>query len=205
MQHSKKKVYQRFRYTEETLQKALELIRTNSTTISEASRRYGIPKSTLSNKLTGKVPQIRKMGPDTVLSIEEEYKLEKWILSKALLGFPMHPDEVKDSVQKVLKETKRENPFTDDRPGKKWLQLFLRRHPNITQRNTEIISKARASVTEENIRNWFAELRDYLIEEHNEELLENPHRIFNADETGVTTCPKTGKVLGPKNYKAFMR
>nr|CAI5819854.1 unnamed protein product [Callosobruchus analis] len=28
------------------------------------------------NKLTGKVPQIRKMGPDTVLSIEEEYKLE---------------------------------------------------------------------------------------------------------------------------------
>nr|CAI5863558.1 unnamed protein product [Callosobruchus analis] len=72
-----------------------------------------------------------------------------------------------------------------------------------TQRNTEIISKARASVTEENIRNWFAELRDYLIEEHNEELLENPHRIFNADETGVTTCPKTGKVLGPKNYKAF--
>nr|CAI5857573.1 unnamed protein product [Callosobruchus analis] len=143
------------------------------------------------------------MGPDTVLSIEEEYKLEKWILSKALLGFPMHPDEVKDSVQKVLKETKRENPFTDDRPGKKWLQLFLRRHPNITQRNTEIISKARASVTEENIRNWFAELRDYLIEEHNEELLENPHRIFNADETGVTTCPKTGKVLGPKNYKAF--
>nr|CAH7762574.1 unnamed protein product [Callosobruchus chinensis] len=168
MQDSTKKTYQRFRYTEETLHKAPELIRIHSTIISEASRSYGIPKSTLSNKRTRKVPQIRKMGPDMVLSSEKEYNLEKWILSKALLGFPMHPDEVKDSVQKVLKETKRENPFTDDRPGKKWLQLFLRR-------NTEIISKARASVTEESIRNWFAELRDYLIEDHHEELLENPH------------------------------
>ncbi|CAH2015601.1 unnamed protein product [Acanthoscelides obtectus] len=91
------------------------------------------------------------MGPDTVLSSEEENNLEKWILSKALLGFPMHSDEVKDSVQKVLKETERDNPFTDDRPGKKWLQLFLQRHPTITQRNTEIISKARASVTEQSI------------------------------------------------------
>ncbi|CAH2003841.1 unnamed protein product [Acanthoscelides obtectus] len=133
MEITKKKPYPRFRYTEETLQEVLQMIRTNLITISEASRRYSIPKSTLSNKLTGKVPQMRKMGPDTVLSSEEESNLEKWILSKALLRFPMHSGEVK--VQKVLKETERDNPFTDDRPGKKWLQLFLQRHPSITAKH----------------------------------------------------------------------
>lgn len=32
-------------------------------------------------------------------------------------------------------------------------------------------------------------------------ILECPSRISNADETGFTLCPKTGKVPGPKGYK----
>ncbi|KAG5896985.1 hypothetical protein JTB14_018500 [Gonioctena quinquepunctata] len=103
------------------------------------------------------------MGLSTTLTKDEEANLEKWILSKAILGFLMHSDKVKDSVQRVLKFFKRPNMFTDDRPGEKWLKLFLQRHPKVTQRNTEIISKGRASVTEEGIRTWFRELEDYLI------------------------------------------
>lgn len=198
-----KKAYKRFRYDDQTLQKALEVIRKSEMNISQASRKYLIPKSTLSNKLKGKVPEVRRMGPPTILTTEEEERLEKWILSKAVLGFPMHPDEVKDSVQRVLKIVKRPNVFKDDRPGKKWLTLFLQRHPNVTQRNTEIISKGRASVTEEGIRTWFREMENYLISENAADILLCPERIFNADETGLQTCPKSGKLLGPKNYKNF--
>ncbi|KAJ8969389.1 hypothetical protein NQ314_001788 [Rhamnusium bicolor] len=143
------------------------------------------------------------MGPDTVLTVAEEAQLEKWIIEKALLGFPMHPDELKDSVQRVLKTINRPNPFVDDRPGRKWLKLFLNRHPKITQRSAEIISKARASVSEAGIRNWFQELNEYLQHENCAEILNDPSRIFNGDETGLQTCPKTGKLLGPKNYRNF--
>ncbi|CAH1980043.1 unnamed protein product [Acanthoscelides obtectus] len=201
--YGKSKKNKRFRYTEAQLQEAVEFIRQSKLNISQASKKYGIPKSTLSNKLRGKVPAVRKMGPTTILTMEEEANLEKWILSKAMLGFPMDPDEVKDSVQRVLKIVKRPNVFTDDRPGKKWMKLFLQRHPNVTKRNTEIISKGRASVTEEGIRTWFGELKDYLISENAEDILSCPERIFNADETGLQTCPKSGKLLGPKNYKNF--
>lgn len=143
------------------------------------------------------------MGPTPILTTDEENLLENWILSKAILGFPMHADEVKDSVQRVLKTIQRENPFVDDRPGRKWLKLFLQRHPKISIRNTEIISKSRASVTEAAIRGWFQELHNYLQTENCTDILNDPTRIFNSDETGLQTCPKSGKVLGPKNYRNF--
>ncbi|KAK9680733.1 Tc5 transposase DNA-binding domain [Popillia japonica] len=187
-EHVEKKAYVRFRYTEEQLQHALESIRRNEATLSAANRQYGIPKGTLFNKLTGKVPSTRKMRPPTILTMDEEQTLEKWILAKAKLGFPMHPDEVKDTVQRVLKAVNRATPFTDFRPGNKWLKLFIRRHPTITKRNTEIISKARAAILED---------------ENCADILDEPSRIFNADETGLQTCPKSGKLLDPKNYRNF--
>lgn len=123
---------------------------------------YGIPKETLIKKLHLTGPLVRKMGPSSVISPEEEDRLEHWIIAKAKLGFPMHPDEVKDSVQKIVQDLKRENPFVDDRPGRKWMELFLKRRPGVTKINTDIISKARASVTEQSIKDWFNKVVEHL-------------------------------------------
>ncbi|KAJ8949933.1 hypothetical protein NQ314_008095 [Rhamnusium bicolor] len=34
-----------------------------------------------------------------------------------------------------------------------------------------------------------------------EDVFKDPTRIFNADESGFSLCPKTGKVLGTKGWK----
>lgn len=77
----------------------------------------------------------------------------------------------------------------------------MKRHPTITQRNTETINKGKACITEKSIRDWFNDLKGHLKEENCCDILMDGDRIFNADETGVECCPKTGKVMGPKNYK----
>ncbi|KAJ8930676.1 hypothetical protein NQ314_016500 [Rhamnusium bicolor] len=196
-----KQKYTRFKYSEENLALALAAVKSGSMKLSDAAKRFDVPKSTIHNKIKEKVPNIRKMGPAPVLSTAEEDRLQNWILSKAKLGFPMHPNEVKDAVQKILKTIGRINPFVDDRPGNKWLHLFLKRNPNISKRNTEIISKSRASVTESAIREWFSELRTFLENDNILDMMNDGSRIFNADETGVRTCTKSGLVLAPKNYK----
>lgn len=201
--NSNKKTYVRFRYTELDLEKAVEEVTQGRKSLNSAARVYRIPKGTLYNKIKCLVPMERKMGPSPVLTSTEEDRLEKWILDKAKLGFPMHPEDVKDAVQKVLKCINRQNPFKDDRPGDKWMKLFLIRRPAVKKSNTEMISKARAAVTEQSIRDWFSQLQEYLREEDALDILEDPSRIFNADETGVQTCPKTGVVLGPKSYRNF--
>ena len=135
------------------------------------------------------------MGPQPVLADEEEIRLRNWIIAKARLGFPMHPEEVKNAVQKILKECQRPNPFTDDKPGKKWMSLFLKRNKEIALKNTEVISKSRAAVTEEIIRAWFVMVQEYLKEEDAADIFNDPGRIYNLDEIGMQTCPKTGKLL----------
>lgn len=154
---ARKRKYERFRYSLTDLKLAIEAVQgPRQLSINKASQEYNIPKGTLVNRLHGQGSvDERRMGPSPVLSAEEENKLEKWILDKARFGFPMHENEVKDVVQRVIVEGKRPNPFTDNRPGKKWLELFLKRKPAIGKRNAEIISKARASVTETEIRQWF--------------------------------------------------
>lgn len=83
------------------------------------------------------------------------------------------------------------------------MKLFLKRNPEIGKRNTEVISKATAAVTEDKIRNWFQELDSYLVSEGSRDVLNDATRIFNCDETGLQKCPKSGRVLGPKSLKDF--
>ncbi|KAF2897619.1 hypothetical protein ILUMI_08555 [Ignelater luminosus] len=64
------------------------------------------------------------MGHAPVLSIGEKNGLESWITGKAKIGFPMHPEEVKDTVQKVLEKIQKPNSFKNNRPGNKWLKGF---------------------------------------------------------------------------------
>lgn len=67
----------------------------------------------------------RKMGPPTVLSDSEESRIVNWILTKARVGFPILPEILKDSIQKILKESNEPNLFTDNCLGIKWFNLLL--------------------------------------------------------------------------------
>ena len=164
--------------------------------ICRASDQYNIPKATLINKLQKNENTMGKMGPPTILIEEEESMIVTWIIEKARIGYPMHPKLVKSAIQNVLKKAPRPNPFTNNLPGEKWFRLFLKRHPIVSMKNHEVISKSRAAVTEEVIRNWFADLKKYLEEEKAGDILNDPKRVINLDETGVQLCPKSGKLLG---------
>ena len=50
-------------------------------------------------------------------------------------------------------------------------------------------------MTEMNIRSWFDDLKNYLKEVDAEDILAEPQRIINADETNFQLCTKSGKVL----------
>lgn len=45
------------------------------------------------------------------------------------------------------------------------------------------------------------DLQTFLADVNATDILENPSRILNADESGFQLCPKTGKILGPKGWK----
>jgi len=63
------------------------------------------------------------------------------------------------------------------------------------------ITAASSCVSEENIRKWFDEVQDYIRENNLEEVMSEPSRIFNGDETGVQISLSTGRALEEKGAK----
>lgn len=196
------KTHEVHKYPEESLTKALKEIRENGLGIREASRTYGVPRGTIQDRLHGRIKEgPRKMGPNTIFNKEEENELEKWLINLAKCGFPQKKNDLLTTVQKITTDEKRKTPFRENRPGEKWYQGFLKRHPNLSLREAEGLTKARSIITRELIQKWFRDLKQYLEENGAVDVLEDPTRIFNGDETSFAMCPKSGKVLAPKGYK----
>ena len=78
------------------------------------------------------------------LTKSEEEKIVRWLIDLAKCGFPRKKEELLDSVQKIVLDSKRRTPFKNDRPGEKWYKLFLNRHPEIALREPERVTKGRS-------------------------------------------------------------
>ena len=77
----------------------------------------------------------------------------------------------------------------------------MRRHPLISVRTSEHVTSASACISETDIKKWFSEVHLYLVENGLNEILEDPTRVFNGDETGFSLCLKNKTVLASKIYK----
>ena len=80
---------------------------------------------------------IKKQGVKPILHPEEETLLVSYLVEADKRGFPRNSESLLDQVQKIILKDGRETPFTNGRPGKKWLQLFLQRHPDLDFRQAE--------------------------------------------------------------------
>ncbi|XP_071645164.1 uncharacterized protein [Temnothorax longispinosus] len=190
-----------FNYREEDVGKALKAIR-DGMPIATASKTYKVPRTTLRNKLSGRAPETSgRVGREAVLGHNIEERLAQWLLETSRMGFPINKDSLLYSVKKLLEKEEHPNPFKDNLPGRKWFEGFLRRHPRVTQKKAEHLCKARAVLTERRIRLWFADIQEQLGDKI--EILQDPRRVFNMDETAVYLSPQGGIVLAEKGKSVY--
>ncbi|CAH2101986.1 unnamed protein product [Euphydryas editha] len=177
-------------YSKENLQKAIEAVQDVSNKLStrQIAEKYGVPRSSLRYHIKNPGHKT-SLGPSPTLTVSEESRLEDWIIISARKGFPRNKEDILDTVQKFLSENPRPN------------LTFLKRHPKLTIRTSEGVTKASSCVSEKDIRGWFTEIQNYAAEKNLTPILSAPHRIFNADETKFQICPKSGQVLTEKGTK----
>lgn len=65
----------------------------------------------------------------------------------------------------------------------------MRRHPDLTIRTPEAVTAASSKVTEKDIRNWFRNVYSYLEDNDWADILLDPARVLNGDETGFSLNP----------------
>lgn len=115
-----------YTYSQDSLKEALREIRENGLPIREASKRFGVPRTTIQ----GRIKDIaRKTDPEPFLTNEGEQKIVHWIKNMPKCGFPLKKSDLMETVTKILKDSKKESLFKGGKPG----QRQSKRKRKITQ------------------------------------------------------------------------
>lgn len=194
----KKKSKQNMNYNEQNIKLALQQI-SEGMSVRSASKAFGIPRTTLQDKKFGR--HQRSVGAPTILTQDEEKVFTNWIIELGKQGFPVTKDQLLYSVSKYIAENGRSNCFKDGIPGRRWYESFLNRHKEISKRVSQNLSTARANINEEGVRNWHAKIKNFFEEYYLNQVLTDPSRIFNCDETAFYLCPKNKFILAKKGSK----
>ena len=78
------------------------------------------------------------------------------------------------------------------RPSDKWWRLFRKRNPTIVFRPPETLTTARRSVSKASMHQWLEDTEAYFVDNDLLEILSDPSRNFNMDESGFSLSPKQG-------------
>uniref|UniRef100_A0A2C9LW81 HTH CENPB-type domain-containing protein n=1 Tax=Biomphalaria glabrata TaxID=6526 RepID=A0A2C9LW81_BIOGL len=181
----------------EVINAALEEIKAKRMTIRQASSTFGVPTTTLYDKLSGRRPIVSSKN---LLTKVEEEKLAKWLVTMAENGFGKTNDEVCETARAMI--TSRQPGLSEDvpRPTRQWLYLFFKRHPELTTRSPMSLGKERAIISSHNIEVWFRNLKES-IDKIDPTIFSDPKRIYNADESGFAFDAKARKVVACKGAK----
>lgn len=117
---------------------ALDAIRNKTMSIRLASKKYGVPRSTLFDRWS------RRTNCLTALTAEEENQVVEFCVSRAKSGLPCKINDVMNAAEEIARNQNRDSShmFENGRPGKKWCYAFLRRNfDKMTKDNLNCLTK----------------------------------------------------------------
>ena len=83
----------------------------------KVARIFQVPRTTLLDKLYGRVEENCSLGSRPVLSKSEEESLVQYVVGMAKIGYPLTRGNLASQVKKILDEDSRSTPFTNNLPG----------------------------------------------------------------------------------------
>ena len=161
-------------YSEHNVAEAIKYVKAGNSTL-KASKLFKIPYQTLRDKYSNKHPKIK--GTESILNADEEVLLKDWIFDMAKRGMPRSRFQVLEAAKEISMINHRKKKFKNLKPSNSWLAGFFHRHDDVRLRTSESLGRASANVSENNLRNWFNHVEQYLKEEGFFEILSDPSRV----------------------------
>ncbi|KAG6464307.1 hypothetical protein O3G_MSEX014429 [Manduca sexta] len=187
------------KYNLEDLQKAIEDIKTNKISLGRASQIYSVPKTTIFDHLKKDVIRVPKTGRKPLFTEAQELELEDYILKCSKLFYGLTIKKVRKIVFQFAERNKLPHNFDkiNKLAGKDWYYNFMKRHPRISLRRPEATSLNRINAfNKADVKVFYDNLKDIQNKHHIQ-----PDKIFNVDETSISTVQKNSKILAERGEK----
>lgn len=162
--------------------------------VRRAAETFNVPKSTLSDRVTGKAKFGSHSGPARYLSDEEEEQLVRFLLGAASMGYARTKKEVLAIVEELVASKGKSVHVSNG-----WWESFKSRHPSLSLRSAEKLSYSRFVATDPTIIANYFDLLQQTLEEY--DLFDSPAQIWNCDETGLPLDHKPPHVIAIKGQK----
>ena len=195
MVRSRERTTQKAKWSEEDLKKAIEAVRSGISK-KKAAGNFGIPRSTLRDRL--KAEDNTSLGRKPVFSAEQEQQIANHVVLLAKIFYGITTTELRRLVFDLAEKNGIKHDFNkpSKMAGVDWLRGFLSRH-KISLRKPEATSLSRATAfNKEDVDLFYKNLETVMTK-----FKFSPSRIYNMDETGISTVQKPGKILAPQGQK----
>ncbi|KAB0802155.1 hypothetical protein PPYR_04341 [Photinus pyralis] len=193
------------KWVETDMSAATLAVRDGRMSFQEATEHYEVPCTTLFRraKKEGEPNSVslKQLGRfRKVFSNEEELDLVNHCLFMEKRFFGLRISDLRYLAYQFAQQNNKAHAFNAEtgRAGKDWVNGFLKRHPQLSLRCPENTSLARASAfNRQNVKAFF----DLLIELF-DKFKFPASRVYNVDETGISTVPnKPSKIISLKGKK----
>ena len=182
-------------YSDLKMVSAVEAVQRGEMSIRRACEEYGVPRSTLQDKVSGKRGLKVKSGSHRrLLSDEEERRLADFVCGCASIGYAKSRKEVLAIVQQIVNSRRAETEVT-----KGWWDSFKKRHPELTLRHSQALSYVRAAANNPEAIHKYFDLLQQTLEDNG--LTHRPAQVFNCDESSLPLSHKPPKVVARVGQK----
>ena len=192
--------------------------------ISDAARKYKIPRQTLQRSWkqyneSGNVDldAYTQNRSQRLHVLTQEQAVEEYCLWESDRGQNLDTCEIKSVIREIHAlgvergDVKRKLINTASGPSAKYMREFYKRHPKLTNRMAERVDRGRINMANQStIDNYFTLVKDSFVKhgimqlDSAGEVIQDSiktERIYMADETGWGVQTKTKKVIGRKGAK----
>ncbi|UPX14071.1 uncharacterized protein EKO05_0004563 [Ascochyta rabiei] len=164
----------------------------------QAAKAYGVPRSTIQERLSGRQPNAIAHHQQQRLTPEQEQFLVNWILEEDSRAQPPSHPRVREMATLILHMNGDYEPL-----GHKWVTHFITRNPRVASIVGRKIESARTTAANYETIRAFLEL----FERTRIELGIQYEDIWNMDETGVGlgVCSNSRVVASSSKKKAYVK
>ena len=194
------------RYSADNLKSAVDAVRSKTLSVRAAFKAYGVPRATISDRVTQRVADGAKNGRPPLIPAQVESGMVNKMLYAADKGFGLSRAKVMKKAGQVCQSLSFSNSFSKKNPestkvDKDWFEGFKKRHPELVMRKPEPLSTSRSRLMNTHVTNrYFEDLSKTLTDLG---LAHKPKCIWNMDETSVSFEHTPMKVVARKGVRAL--
>lgn len=169
------------KWTEEAMERALIEVKSGRSTVRQAAKEFGVPKSSLGDRVSGRVTPGSRSGPARLITSADEKLLVEFSLYMSKHGFPLTKQQVVSFASSIYKRQHRRVAFS--KLGQTWwLNFRKRQEKNITIQPADNVVRGRTVCVRKEAVDQFFRLLSTIADTHG--LRDSPSQIYNCSETG---------------------